>query len=102
VGTIKKEIVTNYTKLLKTKGEDGLYRYMVGSGIVRATEIKSPETELLDLSDSFFCLYRASGKEEHFIIGKILRRAAHKLYRQFLKINKDKQVNAKFLNMVKL
>lgn len=95
-----KDTIASYTKLLKLKGEEGLYRYVVGSGIIRATEIKSPEIELLDLSDSFFCLYRSSGKDEHFIIGKVLRRAAHRLYRQFLKINKDKQINSKFLNMV--
>lgn len=99
---IKQDISDRYITLLKRKGEEGLYRHIFGTGIMRSTKIENPEVEILDMSEAFFTLYRRSGKEDYFIIGKVLRKAAHALYRQFLRINKDKKINIRFLNIVKI
>ena len=93
--------VKTYLEMLLEHGEDGLYRKAVGSGIIRyASDIKNPEIELLDLAEAFFTLYRRTGDELHFTIGKVLRRAAHTLYR---KLQKDysKEINVRFLNVVR-
>jgi hypothetical protein len=98
---LTQEKIQSFENLLKNKGKEGFYTYLVGSGIMLAAKIKNPDIEYLNLSDQFFCLYRKSGNEIYFIIAKALRKSAHILYRHFLKINKDKEVNARFLNMVK-
>jgi len=99
---IKKPTADKYLKLLQSKGENGLYKQAVGNGIILSVKIKNPDLELLDISDGFFSLHRRGGDqaESYFIIGKVLRRAAHTLYRQFLRINKVKTVNSRFLNVV--
>jgi len=99
---LKKATTDQYIKLFRTKGESGLYRHFVGNGIIRAATIPNPDIELLDLADEFFALSRRRGadKEAYFLIGKALRRAAHTLYRQFLRIKEDKVLNPRFLNTV--
>lgn len=88
-------------RILRNKGENGLYRHLVGLGILRSVKVRNPELEMLNLSDNFFSAARSSGDMECFIIGKALRRAAHHIYWQFLRLNKDKERNARFLNVVK-
>ncbi len=100
VPKLKKEISDRYLEILKNKGEDGLYRHIIGTGVMRSVRVPNPEVEILDMSDSFFSLFRSTGIDDYFIIGKILRRAAHKLYRQFLRINKEKPRSGRFLNVV--
>lgn len=90
-----------YLTLLKERGENGLYKYAIAAGIKRSVKVENPENEILDLSDSFFILFRRTGEEKYFFIGKILRRAAHVIYRQLLKINDKKSYNARLLQMVK-
>jgi len=97
---LKSDIADRYVALLKNKGEDGLYRHIIGTGVMRSVKVANPEIELLDMAEAFFTKFRREGIDEYFVIGKILRRAAHKLYRQFLHINKEKQVNKRFLNVV--
>lgn len=92
--------IDTYVKVLKNKGENGLYRYTVGNGIMMSVKISNPEVEILNISEKFFSLYRRTGDDGFFIIGKILRRAAHTIYRQFLKLNKEKEINMRFLNVV--
>jgi len=99
---IKKIVADKYLKLLRSKGEEGLYKSAVGNGIILSVRLKNPDVELLNMADGFFALYRRGGKnsEDYFLIGKALRRAAHALYRQFLRMDKNKAVNRRFLNMV--
>lgn len=59
----------------------------------------SPDLEYLDYYDRFLVLYRREGDEAYLQIAKILRRAAHKIYRVMLKKNMT-PTNAKFLNLV--
>jgi len=68
---------------------------------MRSIKVRNPEIEILNLSESFFSLFRSTGNEDFFVIGRALRRAANKLYRQFLRINKEKEVNLRFLNVVR-
>lgn len=90
-----------YVKVYEERGANGLYKFIVGNAIVRfASGVKNPETDLLDLSDSFFSLFRCSGEDVHFDIGKTMRRGAHTIYRMLLK-TANKQINNKFLNIVK-
>lgn len=97
---LKQDISERYVSILKSKGEEGLYRHVVGTGVMRSVKVPNPEIEILDMSEAFFALFRRSGDDNYFVIGKVLRRAAHKLYRQFLHINKDKKKSGRFLNVV--
>jgi hypothetical protein len=97
---IKESIIKNYLTILLSKGEDGFYKYLVGIAILQSVTNKNYEDHLLDLSDGFFSLYRKDDKEEYFVIGKILRRAAHTTYRQLLKLNSKKKINKRFLQAV--
>ena len=97
---VKQDISDRYASILKAKGEDGLYRHVIGTGIMRSIKVQHPDIEVLNMSEAFFTLFRRTGDETYFIIGKVLRRAAHALYRQFLRLNKDKPKNDRFLNIV--
>jgi hypothetical protein len=90
-----------YVNVLKQKGEVGLYRYIVAAGVKRLIIIENPEIEILDISEGFFALYRRTGEDTYFIIGKIIRKAAHTLYRQFLRMNTSKIPNRRFLQAIK-
>lgn len=93
--------VKTYISLLEERGEAGLYKFIVGNGIVQfASGSKNPDVDLLEISDCFFSLYRSSGEYNYFVVGKILRRGAHTIYRKLLK-SKNRPVNNKFLNIVK-
>jgi len=95
------EICQDYVSMLKKYGEEGLYRRSIGAGFLRLTKIESPDLEILDYSDAFFALYRRTGEEEYFSIGKVLRRAAHAIYRELMRQNKEKKPNfQRFLNVV--
>ena len=96
---LSQEAINCHVSTLKNKGELGLYRKIVGSGIINSLEIQNPDIEILNLSDSFFSLFRRTGESDYFIIGKVLRRSAHTIYRQLLRMKKN-QVNARFLNIV--
>ena len=93
---LKKE----YEKLLLNKGEEYFYRYAVGSGFMDRVNYGYPEVLMLDKAEAFFTLFRQTGHNNYFIIGKILRRAAHRLYRNRIKSG-ELELNARFLNIVK-
>ena len=95
------DVVEKYTKLLWNSGRDGVYRHAVGTGVIRSVHTPNPEIETLNTAESFFALYRRTGEEKYFVLGRILRRAAHKIYREFLRIHEDKAVNMRFLNVVR-
>lgn len=95
------EICQDYIAMLKRHGEEGLYRRTVGAGFLILTKIENPDLEVLDYSDAFFILYRRTGEDMYFSIGKVLRRAAHTIYRELLRQNKNKKPNFnRFLNAV--
>lgn len=94
------ENIQIYEKLLSEKQEEGLYRSIIGAGIIRSSKIPCPEVEILNTADAFFSLFRRSGKEEYFIIGKTLRRAAHKLYRELRKMDDKRPDDNRFLRLV--
>jgi hypothetical protein len=91
----------NYETLLKNIGEVKFYRRVLGSGVIAAHEMDHPEIMMLDQAEDFFSLYRQTGNNNYFTIGKILRRASHKLYREFARKGGDFPRNARFLNIVK-
>lgn len=98
---LAEEAIEIYEKLLESKGEEGFYRSIIGAGMIRATKIPQPEMEILEMSEAFFALNRRTGEERYFTIGKILRRAAHKIYRELRRMDSTRQINNKFLRMVK-
>jgi hypothetical protein len=95
------DVVEKYANLLKTSGENGIFRHAVAEAVIRSIHTVNPELEILDAAESFFTLYRRTGEENYFTIGRVLRRAAHKVYREFLRMNNKKTINMRFLNMVK-
>lgn len=86
-----------YLVLLPQINEVGIYRKAIGQGIIEyALNSKTtPELDLLELSEKSFSKFRTQGDEQYLIIGKILRRTAHRLYRLF-----KRPINYKFLNVV--
>ena len=101
VKKLSETLAKTYVEMLSIHGEHGLYRKVIGHGIIRyASDIKAPEVEILDLAEAFFSAYRRGEDEVFFIIGRVLRRAAHTLYR---KLHKDTQTatNKRFLNVVR-
>lgn len=99
VKNITEKHIEEYTKLLDKKGEDGFYRHVVAVGIKRSTQDEHPEIQTLHMSDAFFLLNRQTGDNLYSIFGRLFRRAAHTLYRQFNK-EEDKKVSKKFLRAV--
>lgn len=95
---LKKQFILKY----HSGGGDKLYRFLISYAVERmADENKSmsPEIELFDLYEKFLSLYRQEDDLTLLEISKICRRAAHKVYRIFMKQNLiDK--NVKFLNVV--
>jgi hypothetical protein len=92
--------VKNYLEMLVLHGEEGLYRRTISMGIMRyAANVKHPEIDILDLSDAFFVVYKKEEIENYYIIGRVLRRAAHTLYRKLLK-SKNNKINTRFLNAI--
>lgn len=102
---LEKKIKDQYESKIKVGGPDTLYKFVIGQGIINKNKqtCQHPELVLLDHSEAFFSFYRKDNVEINFLIGKVLRKAAHKLYRELLKSSKDEEypVNARFLNVVK-
>jgi len=98
---LNEELANQYIELLEKKGEVGLYKQAIAVGVRASVEIKNPENDILNLSEAFLLKYRVTANFNYFIISKCLRRAAHVLYREFLKKNNRADINKRFLNMVK-
>ena len=98
--SLPRQTLEKYLDVLKRKGESGLYRYCVGEGIMKSTVEKNPEIGMLDLSEKFLIEARLSDNDNFYLVARILRRAAHAVYRQFLKLNTGKGSNERFLNVV--
>jgi len=99
------DVFENYVNIYITYGKDMLFKRAIGNGILISSQVAYPEIILLDHSEEFFSLFRKTGDNKYFEIGKILRRAAHKIYREFSRIYKNNDlnypINGKFLNIIK-
>ena len=98
---ITKRIQTEYETLLKQVGEISFYNNILETGRASRRHYEFPEIIMLEQSESFFSLFRTTGDANYFTIGKLLRRCAHKLYRDGKKKNPEYPVNKKFLHSIK-
>jgi hypothetical protein len=102
---ISDNLAEEYSSIYSSRGGEKLYRYIIGKGIILSSEIAYPELILLDQSEKFFILYRKTGDVKNFEIATILRRAAHKIYREFARMYKrndlDYPINNRFLNIIR-
>jgi hypothetical protein len=98
---ITNRIRDEYEALFKNVGEGKFYGHVLGSGALARNHLEYPEIAMIDQSDGFFALYRATGNIIYFNIGRVLRRAAHKLYREGRKKNPNYPVNKRFITIVK-
>jgi hypothetical protein len=96
---LSKDFRENYITMLMEYGEDNLYKRVSEEGFL-LDKVGAPNN-ILDYSESFFALYVTTGKEEYFTIGKVLRRAAHAIYRALQRKNDEKLFNKRFLNQIK-
>jgi len=102
VEALKKEFVPKYL----AAGESKFYRFLLLYALNKLVYIEkgtykgiSPELELMGYYDQFIILYRREGEEVYLDLGRVFRRAAHKIYRVMLK-KKMTEKNIKFLNLV--
>ncbi len=98
---VTKRIRDEYEMLLKDAGEMKFFKHILSTGILARRHFDYPEIMMLDQSDAFFVLFRTTGNHNYFTIGKLLRRVAHKLYRDNKSKNVEYPVNKRFLNSVK-
>lgn len=87
-------------------GEEKFYRSIIFLALQKLVLIDKgaykgmpPHLEYLDYHDRFIILYRREGDEVYLKIAKMLRKAAHKIYRIMLK-KKMTPPHPKFLNLV--
>jgi hypothetical protein len=88
-----------YETFLVRHGENEFLSFLIKSGSIAKAHYDHPEMMMLDQSDDFFSLYRTTGNNNYFTIGKILRRAAHMLYRDNHKKGFT-PINNRFFNLV--
>lgn len=98
---ISKKLQNDYEILLKKDGADKVYRHALGTAIINLTRYDHPENMLLDQAEGFFSLFRQTGNDAYFIIGKCLRKAAHKIYREQHRKHNPYPLNKRFLNLLK-
>ncbi len=95
------EISKTCMDLLSRGGEEGLYKYLKKAAFEKLKDQGGLENEFIETSEDFFSLYRSTGEDKYFILGKVLRRVGHAVYRHGFKIDSSKKVNKrKFLNLL--
>lgn len=94
------KIRDEYEALFKSIGADGFFKHVLGVGSSARKHLDYPEITMLDQAESFFALYRSTGNCNYFAIGKILRRVAHKLYRDGRKKIEKYPSNRRFLSVI--
>lgn len=97
---VTKRIREEYETLLKDVGEARFYSHVFVTGVQARRHFEYPENMMLDQSEAFFALFRTTGNRNYFTIGRILRRAAHRLYRDGKKRNSEYH-NKRFLDIVR-
>lgn len=98
---ISNKVKTEYLHTLRKHGHEAAYRRAIGNAFIRLKDTNHPEIELLDLSEAFLTLYRRSGDGNYFALSRIIRRAAHAVYRELLRMGHNDEINARFLNVVR-
>jgi hypothetical protein len=98
---VTKRIREEYETLLKDVGEARFYSHVFGNGVLARRHFERPENMMLDQSDAFFALFRTTGNRNYFTIGRILRRAAHKLYRDSRRHKPNYPESKCFMDIVK-
>lgn len=98
---VTKRIQDEYENLLKNVGEDKFLSHIFVNGVSARRHYEYPEITMLEQAEAFFSLFRTTGDYNYFTIGKVLRKGAHKLYRDGKKKNPNYPVNKKFLDLVK-
>ena len=97
---VTKRVREEYETLLGNVGETKFYTHILGTGVLSRKHFEYPECMMLEQSEAFFALFRTTGNSNYFTIGKILRRAAHKLYRDSRRNNPEYPKNKKFLDLI--
>lgn len=99
---LKEEIVPKFV----ANGEYKFYRSIIVLALQKLIATEKglykgipPHLEYLDYHDRFIILYRREGDEIYLSIAKMLRKAAHKIYRIMLK-KKMTTHNSRFLTLV--
>jgi hypothetical protein len=98
---VTRRIQDEYSTLLQDVGEDRFFDHVFVNGVSARRAYDHPENMMMEQAEAFFALFRTTGDSNCFTIGKILRRVAHKLYRDGKKKNPEYPVNKKFLYVVK-
>ena len=99
---ISERVKTTHLQILHKLGQQGLYERAVGAGMLQSSKMPHPEIHMLDVSEAFFSLFRSTGNNEYATISRILRKAAHAVYRQLRKQNKEElpeQHSKRFLTL---
>lgn len=97
---VTKRIREEYETLLKDVGEEKFFKHILKTGVLARKHLEHPEEMMMDQSDAFFALFRTTGNRNYFIIGKILRRVAHHVYRESKKKSNERKINNRFLDIV--
>lgn len=99
---LKQEIVPKFV----ASGEQKFYRSIIVLALKKLILIEKglykglpPHLEYLEYYDQFIILYRREGDEVYLNIAKMLRKAAHRIYRIMLKKNMTVS-HPKFLSLV--
>ena len=97
---VTKRIREEYETLLKDVGAEKFFKHILRTGVLARKHLEYPEEMMLDQSEAFFALFRTTGNRNYFVIGRILRRAAHCIYRESKRKNKNYKNNKRFLDIV--
>ena len=86
--------------LYKKIGGDALLQKCVGDSIVNSVENQDIDVRLLDFSEKFNILFRQTQNQDFLEIGRVLRRAAHVVFRQVYKCKEGKTPDSRLLRLV--
>lgn len=85
---------------LHRQWKDGFYQRVIGLGIINLPVKPDYDLELLNLSKSFFILYRRTSNLEYASLSKELRRVAHAIHRYLVRQGL-KSSDDRFLMLIK-
>ena len=98
---ISDQQVQSYLERLMQSGADEFVNSVVDVGYNRYPSSRTPDVECLDIAEGFFSLYRRSGEEIHFTLGKLLRKSAHIINRKLQKLHRRDGQSNRFIYALK-